>query len=158
MVLTQSDALERVAEDFGHVVRGEPAGVVRPRSEQEVAALVRDACAAGGRLTVRGAGHSFGGQSLPARSVVVDMSGLTGVELAGDGELVRCGAGATLRDVVAATFPHGALPRVLTNLLDLTVGGLLSVGGIGPGSQRYGPVVSNVASMVVVTGQGEILH
>jgi cytokinin dehydrogenase len=157
MVMTQSDALERVAQDFGHVVRGEPVGVAQPRSEQEVATLVRDACAAGGRLTVRGAGHSFGGQSLPARSGVVDMSRLKGVEPAeGNRESVRCGAGATLREVVAATLPRGRLPRVMTNLLDLTVGGLLSVGGIGPGSQRYGPVVSNVASMVVVTGDGEI--
>jgi cytokinin dehydrogenase len=159
MVMTQSDALERVAQDFGHVVSGEPVGVARPGSEQEVAALVRDAYAAGERLTVRGAGHSFGGQSLPARSVAVDMSGLNGVgPVHGGRESVRCGAGATLRDVVAATFPHGRLPRVMTNLLDLTVGGLLSVGGIGPASQRYGPVVSNVASMVVVTGEGEIRH
>src|SRR6266702_2049515 len=157
MVMTESDGLERVAHDFGQVVRGEPVGVVQPRSAREVAALVRDAGSAGERLTVRGAGHSFGGQSLPARSVVVDMSGLRGVEsVDGDRELVRCGAGATLRDVVTATLPHGRLPRVMTNLLDLTVGGLLSVGGIGPGSQSHGSMVSNVASMVVVTGDGEI--
>lgn len=49
MVMTESAALDRVAQDFGHVVRGEPVGVVQPRSEQEVAALVRDACAAGER-------------------------------------------------------------------------------------------------------------
>jgi cytokinin dehydrogenase len=159
MVMTESDALERVARDFGHVVRGEPVGVVQPRSAREVAALVRDAGSAGERLTVRGAGHSFGGQSLPARAVVVDMSGLKAVEsVDGDRELVRCGAGATLRDVVTATLSRGRLPRVMTNLLDLTVGGLLSVGGIGPGSQRFGPVVANVASMVVVTGDGEIRH
>lgn len=157
MVMTESDALERVAHDFGHVVRSEPVGVVQPRSEQEVAALVRDAGSASERLTVRGAGHSFGGQSLSAHAVVVDMSGLKGVEfVGGDRELVRCGAGATLREVVTATLSHGRLPRVMTNLLDLTIGGLLSVGGIGPGSQRYGPMVSNVASMVVVTGDGGI--
>lgn len=159
MVMAESDALERVAHDFGHVVRGEPAGVVQPRSEQEVAALVRDAGCAGERLTVRGAGHSFGGQCLPARAVVVDMSGLKGVEpVDGDRELIRCGAGATLREVVTATLPHGRLPRVVTNLLDLTIGGLLSVGGIGPASQRFGPMVASVASMVVVTGDGEIRH
>ncbi len=78
MVRTDGDALAGVARDFGRIVRGEPAGVARPRSEQEVAGLVRAAGAAGGRLTVRGAGHSFGGQSLPARSVVADMSGLAG--------------------------------------------------------------------------------
>jgi cytokinin dehydrogenase len=157
MVMTEPGALERVAHDFGHVVCGEPSGVVQPRSEQEVAALVRDAGSAGERLTVRGAGHSFGGQSLPAHAVVVDVSGLTEVEsVDGDRELVRCGAGATLREVVTVTLSHGWLPRVMTNLLDLTVGGLLSVGGIGPGSQRFGPMVANVSSMVVVTGDGEV--
>jgi cytokinin dehydrogenase len=157
MVGTEREAVGRVAHDFGNLARGEPLGVVQPASEDEVLALVREACSSGERLTVRGVGHSFGGQSLPARSVVLDMSRLNGVEpIDGDRAVIRCGAGATLREVVAATLPHGWLPKVLTNLLDLTVGGLLSVGGIGPGSQRFGPIVSNVRSMVVVTGRGEM--
>jgi cytokinin dehydrogenase len=67
---------------------------------------------------------------------------------------IRCEPGALLRQVVGATLEHGLLPRALTNLLDLTVGGLLSVGGIGPGSHRYGPLVANVTALEVVTGDG----
>jgi cytokinin dehydrogenase len=69
-------------------------------------------------------------------------------------ETIHCEAGATMREVVAATLQHGLLPRALTNLLDLTVGGLLSVGGVGPGSHRHGPVLANVTALEVVTGDG----
>jgi len=90
-------------------------------------------------------------------SVVVDLSQMRGV---GSMELergtIRCEAGALLRDVAAATLEHGLLPRALTNLLDLTVGGLLSVGGVGPGSHRHGPLIANVASLEVVTGDGSL--
>jgi hypothetical protein len=70
---------------------------------------------------------------------------------------IRCEPGALLRDVVSTTLEHGLLPRALTNLLDLTVGGVLSVGGgIGQGSHRHGPLAANVAGLEVVTGDGSI--
>jgi cytokinin dehydrogenase len=90
-------------------------------------------------------------------SVVVDLSQMHGV---GPVDLERgtihCQAGALLREVAAATLEHRLLPRALTNLLDLTVGGLLSVGGVGPGSHRHGPLTANVASLEVVTGEGRL--
>ena len=157
IVEDSADALAAVAEDFGHVLRGIPAGVVRPRSAAEVAEVVRDAVSSGSRLTLRGLGHSAGGQALPSHSVVVDMSGLDAVG-AVDREraTIRCEPGALLRAVVAATLEYALLPRALTNLLDLSVGGLLSVGGIGPGSHRWGPVLSNAATLEVVTGDGSL--
>jgi cytokinin dehydrogenase len=71
-------------------------------------------------------------------------------------QTIRCQAGALLRPVAAAALEQGLLPRTLTNLLDLTVGGLLSVGGIGPGSHRYGPVLANAAELEVVTADGQL--
>ena len=150
-------ALAAVTEDFGHVLRGSPAGIVLPRSAEDVAEAVRDAISSGTKLTLRGVGHSAGGQALPADSVVVDCSRLNGVGPVDlDRMTITCSAGALLRDVVAQTLQQGLLPRALTNLLDLTVGGLLSVGGIGPGSHRHGAIVANVASLEVVTGDGEL--
>jgi cytokinin dehydrogenase len=61
-----------------------------------------------------------------------------------------------LREVAAAALEYRLLPCALTNVLDLTVGGLLSVGGIGPGSHRHGPLAANVASLEVVTGHGSL--
>src|SRR5215212_4899341 len=135
--------------------RGSPAGVVRPRSVEQVLDVVTEAVASGAKLTLRGVGHSAGGQALPVDSVVVDLSEMHAVgPVDPERQTIHCEAGALLRDVVAATLEHRLLPRALTNLLDLTVGGLLSVGGIGPGSHRHGPLVANVASLEVVTGDG----
>lgn len=118
---------------------------------------VREAASSGSRLTLRGVGHSAGGQALAVDSVVVDLSEMRGVGRVDlERGTIRCEAGARLREVVAATLTRGLLPRALTNLLDLTVGGLLSVGGIGPGSHQYGPVVANVAALEVVTGDGSL--
>jgi cytokinin dehydrogenase len=120
---------------------------------------VAKAASSGSKLTLRGAGHSAGGQALPVDSVVVDLSEMHGVgPVDRERRTIRCEAGATLREVVSATLEHGLLPCALTNLLDLTVGGLLSVGGIGPGSHRYGPLTANVASLDVVTGDGSLQH
>jgi cytokinin dehydrogenase len=152
-------ALAPVTEDFGHVLRGSTSGIIRPKSAEEVAEAVLHAVSSGWKLTLRGVGHSAGGQALPAGSVVVDFSELNGIEpVDRERARIRCQAGARLREVVAATVEHGLLPRALTNLLDLTVGGLLSVGGVGPGSHRYGPLVANVASLEVVTGDGSLRH
>ncbi len=158
MLVEQSPAaLASVTEDFGHVLRGSPLGVVHPRSSSEVAEAVSEAVSSGSRLTLRGVGHSAGGQALASQSVVLDLSRLNAVgPVDRERRTIRCDGGALLRDVVAATLEHGLLPRALTNLLDLTVGGLLSVGGMGPGSHRHGPVVANVAELEVVTGDGSL--
>jgi len=154
---TSDRAVAAVAEDFGHVLRGSPAGLVRPRSPAEVAEVVRDAASSGSRLTLRGLGHSAGGQALPCGSVVVDLAGLDAIGPADRERLtIRCQAGTLLRSVVKAALKQGLLPRALTNLLDLTVGGLLSVGGIGPGSHRYGPVMANAPQLEVVTADGQL--
>ena len=146
-----------LSEDFGHVLRGTATGLVRPQTVDEVVETVKAAATAGSALTPRAFAHSAGGQALPADSVVVDLTGMDGVsDVDAAGETVGCGPGARLRDVVTKTTAKGLMPRVLTNLLDLSVGGLLSVGGIGPGSHRWGPLIANVASLEVVTGDGQI--
>jgi cytokinin dehydrogenase len=150
-------ALAAAAEDFGHVLRGSPIGIVRPRSVEDVVAVVAKARSDGSRLTLRGLGHSAGGQALPTESIVIDLTGMNAVDsVDAAGPTIRCEAGSLLRQVVAATNEQGLLPRTLTNLLDLTVGGLLSVGGIGPGAHRHGPVLANVARLTVVTGDGSV--
>jgi cytokinin dehydrogenase len=154
---TSDPAVAAVAEDFGHVLRGSPAGLVRPRSPAEVAEVVREAVSSGSRLTLRGLGHSAGGQALPSGSVAVDLSGLDAIgPVDRERQTIHCQAGALLRPVVVVALEQGLLPRALTNLLDLTVGGLLSVGGIGPGSHRYGPILANAAELEVVTADGQL--
>lgn len=135
--------------DFGGIVERSPVRVARPRSASEVADVVREATAQGLDVVPRGLGHSTFGQSLTA-GVSLDLRGLTGVDV-GTGQAV-VGAGTSWREVLAATLPHGLTPPVLTDHLDVTVGGTISAGGVGGTSHLHGTQADNVLALDVVTG------
>jgi cytokinin dehydrogenase len=153
------DAASRsaAAEDFGHLVSAAPWAVVSPRSVEELAAIV--AFAAGRRLPLcaRGRGYSQSGQSLSAAGLSLDLSRLDriGAIEAARGQ-AQCEPGVRWRELTAAALRHGLLPVVLPLNLDMSVGGLLSAGGIGANSQRHGLGVTQVTELDVVTGGGHV--
>jgi cytokinin dehydrogenase len=141
--------------DFGRLVHRTALAVLAPRSIGELEGVLAFANTRGLRLTARGRGMSQGGQSIPAGGVSLDLSRLTeiGVPQA-TSRTMRCSSGTTWRSAIASAAPHGFLPKVVPLNLDLTVGGLLSVAGVGATSHRFGCAVSCVAELEVVTGDG----
>ena len=83
------------------------------------------------------------------------MARLHGIEV--DGDHARVEAGAVWSEVLHATLPHGRTPPVLTDYLELSIGGTLSAGGVGGATHRHGAQVDNVTELDVVTGTGERL-
>jgi FAD/FMN-containing dehydrogenase len=149
-------ALRWAAEDFGHVVHHRPRAVLRPDTVADVAAAVTFAVRAGLGVAARGGGHSTYGQAQTAGGIVIDMSGLAEVGPVRGAEItVR--AGALWSEVLDATLAHGATPPVLTDHLGTSVGGTLSVGGVGGASQHHGLQVDGVTALEVVTGTGEVV-
>ncbi|MFB4307524.1 FAD-binding protein [Actinomadura sp. GTD37] len=140
--------------DFGGIVERSPARDVRPASAREVVSAVREAAAQGLDAVPRGAGHSAGGQSLTT-GVSLDLRGLAGVTEVGERH-AAAGAGTTWREVLAATLPLGLTPPVLTDYLDVTVGGTVSTGGVGGTSLLHGTQADNVLALDVVAG-GELV-
>lgn len=55
-------------------------------------------------------------------------------------------------DVLRACLSHGVAPVSWTDYLHLTVGGTLSNAGISGQTFRYGPQISNVLELDVITG------
>ncbi|MYH09456.1 MAG: FAD-binding protein [Gemmatimonadales bacterium] len=151
---TNLEDREACAFDFGRMTRRVPEAVVRPRSAEEVASLVRRAAGGGVRLAIRGGGHSQGGQTLTDRGVVLDTAHLDRVQPAGP-ELVRAQGGAPWGKVVDTLRGARRLPCVLPDIGEVTVGGTLSAGGFGTTSHRYGAQVGQVEQLDVVTGTGE---
>ncbi|MBO2457799.1 FAD-binding protein [Actinomadura violacea] len=137
-------------QDFGGTVDRSPARVVRPRSADDVAEALREALARRLDAVPRGCGHSTFGQSLTG-GISLDMRGIAGVEDVASGHAVA-GAGTTWREVLAATLPHRRVPPVLTDFLDVTVGGTISAGGVGGTSHLHGTQADNVLALDVVTG------
>jgi FAD/FMN-containing dehydrogenase len=149
-------ALDAAADDFGHLVRRVPLAVLRPHSGRDIAVAVRWATERGSGIAARGQGHSIYGRSQVDGGIVIDMNALNQIhDVAADRVVVD--AGATWRTVLDAALPRGLTPPVLTNYLDLSVGGTLSVGGIGGTTHRYGLQTDNVLELEVVTGDGRQL-
>lgn len=145
---------EACAHDFGRMIRKVPDAIARPKSVEEVANIVRWSAQNDVPLTTRGAGHSQGGQSLADQGLMLDMAWLARIQLQGQ-DLVRAQGGAPWGAVVDALRGTGRLPRVLTDIPEVTVGGTLSAGGFGTTSHRYGLQLGQVEQLDVVTGTGE---
>ena len=146
--------LAAAADDFGHLVHQTPNAVLLPASAHDVAAAVRRAAGQGRRFAAQGRRHSVFGRAQARDGIVADM-GLLRTLHAVQQDRVVVDAGASWREVVAATLPHGHTPPVLTDYLDLSVGGTLAVGGVGSATSRLGVVSDHVLELEVVTGQGE---
>jgi len=146
--------LAAAADDFGHLVHQTPNAVLLPASAHDVAAAVRRAAGQGRRFAAQGRRHSVFGRAQARDGVVADMGRLRTLH-AVQRDRVVVDAGATWREVVAATLPHGRTPPVLTDYLDLSVGGTLAVGGVGSATSRLGVMSDHVLELEVVTGQGE---
>ena len=144
------------ADDFGHFVHREPLAVLRPGSVDDVVKLIRFARRNDIKVAARGQGHSTQGQAQVEAGVVVDMATLATVhEINPTNALVD--GGTRWLDLLAQTIPQGLTPPTLVDFLELTVGGTLSLGGIGSQSFRFGPNVDNVLELQVVTGDGELV-
>jgi cytokinin dehydrogenase len=149
-------ARTEAAEDFGQLVHRVPEGVLLPASEEDVAATVRWAAAAGRGFVPQGSRHSVFGRAQVRDGIVADMRRLRAVHDVQD-DRVAVDAGATWREVLAATLPRGLAPPVVPDYLDLSVGGTLVVGGVGSRTWRSGVVADNVLELRLVTGRGEPL-
>jgi cytokinin dehydrogenase len=147
------------AEDFGHLVQAQPWAVATPRDVDELSAVVRFAAQQRLPLCPRGRGYSQSGQALSPAGLSVDLSRLDRIEPIRPTDLqAHCEAGTRWRELTRATLEFGLVPRVVPLNLDISVGGLISAGGIGSNAYRHGPVVSQIPALEVVTGGGRIIR
>lgn len=145
-----------VADDFGHIVHRQPFAVLKPGSVDDVVELVRFARRNNIKVAARGQAHSTQGQSQVEAGVVVDMTTLATVhEINPTNALVD--GGTRWLDLLTQSIPQGLTPPTLVDFLELTVGGTVSLGGIGSQAFRFGPNVDNVLELQVVTGEGDLV-
>ncbi|QNP74155.1 FAD-binding protein [Streptomyces roseirectus] len=154
---TDAASLAAAAEDYGHIVHRTPAAVLSPGSVDDVVKMIRFCNAHGIKVAPRGQGHGTYGQAQAAGGVIIETGPLNRIGTPEHGT-VTVGAGALWIDVLRATLQHGLTPPVFTDYIELSVGGTLSVGGIGGQTHRHGAQVDNVLALDVVTGAGELVR
>jgi cytokinin dehydrogenase len=154
-VLTDESARANVATDFGRVVSRTPVAVVRPACTEDVAHVLKFASSRFLAVSTRGAGHSQAGQSL-SEHIVLDMTAMSQIRSVDEAALtVVCQGGVSWRTLAGHLAGLRLSPPVLTNNLDVTVGGTLSTAGLGVASWRHGTQADNCVELEVVTGEGE---
>ncbi|OEV09682.1 FAD-binding protein [Streptomyces nanshensis] len=153
-LVTDDAARDAAAEDFGHIVHRRPAAVLRPGSVDDVVVMVRFCRKHGIPVAPRGQGHMTYGQAQTEGGLVIATSPLNHIGLVRGGT-VTVGAGARWSEVAKSTLRQGLTPPVFTDYLELSVGGTLSVGGLGGQTHRHGAQADTVTELHVVTGAGE---
>lgn len=155
-LLTDGASLAAAADDFGHMIHRQPSAVLKPGSVNDVVEMVRFARRNGIKVAARGQGHSTQAQAQVEAGVVVDMSTLAAIREVNPSDALVEG-GALWIDLLQQTVPQGLTPPTLVDFIELSIGGTLSLGGIGSQSFRFGPQVDNVLELQVVTGEGELV-
>ena len=141
------------AEDFGMIVSRNPRAVLRPGSVGDIARVLRFARQHRVKVAVRGISHSVFGQAQADCGIVIDSSSLNAIH-AIDPSGAWVDAGVKWSELLNATLAQGLAPKVFTDYIQLTTGGVLSVGGIGGASNRHGFVSDNVSQIECVDGLG----
>ena len=134
----------------------EPIGVVLPRSEEDVIAVVETAAHHGVPVLPRGGGTSLAGQAV-GRAVVLDFSKYMRrvIEIDADQGWVRTEPGIILDELNQHLAPHGVqfAPDPSTSNRG-NVGGALGNNSCGAHSILWGKTVDNVAQLDVVLSDG----
>ncbi|HZU43376.1 MAG TPA: FAD-binding oxidoreductase [Terriglobales bacterium] len=119
--------------------------------------LLKKAAASGLRVSVAGARHSMGGQTIAPGGIRVNMLPLKSMELDEDKNLLHVDAGARWADVIPYLDRRGRAVEVMQSDNSFTVGGSLSVNCHG---WQYGrpPIASTVESFHLMKADGTVVR
>ncbi|MGD8591348.1 MAG: FAD-dependent oxidoreductase [Gammaproteobacteria bacterium] len=151
-------SLREYSTDFGNLRVKEPVVVAKPSSVSSLRDCFEHAHSHNLRITFKGGGQSFCGQSLCGKGMVIDMQAMLSnqsqVEL-GDG-WVRVPAGMLLYDLQNYLRQRGLRLPVYTSATKATVGGTIASGGISGRSFSRGLLANHVLEIELMGSDGRI--
>lgn len=150
--ITEAVTIGQYLDDAAHVPGGHAPALVFPRSEREVADVLR----ASERVLVVGAQSSLTGGATPRGDVLLSTARLRTLEPLPDGRL-RVGAGVTIAEVDALLSSLGALYPPGPTWPGATIGGTIATNAAGPATFKYGSTRAWVDALTVVLASGDVL-
>jgi FAD/FMN-containing dehydrogenase len=134
-----------------------PSAIARPVDADEVSRVVSLAREEGLELAVRSGGHSYAGHSASDGGVVLDVRGLTALEIDPDARVVRAGGGLTSGEVTTAAAPYG-LTVGFGDTPTVGIGGITLGGGAGYLVRKHGLTIDQLIGAEIVTADGRVLE
>ncbi len=147
--------------DFGKIMHQVPRGIFKPLSIKDLQAFIILANKHRVSIGVRAEGHSVMGQTLAKDGIIIDLKALPNTyyiirEDSVEDSILVMSANATWEEVLNATLAVGKTVPVLTDYLRLSIGGTLSVGGLGGSSFKNGSQADHVEFFRILTFAGNL--
>lgn len=133
-----------------------PAAIVRVADAVDVAEAIATARELGLELAVRSGGHSGAGHGTTEGGLVIDLRELKSLEIDPEARTAWAGSGLTAGEYTAAAAMHG-LATGFGDTGSVGLGGLVTGGGIGYLSRRWGLTIDNLLAVEIVTADGQVL-
>jgi FAD/FMN-containing dehydrogenase len=134
-----------------------PVAVVRPATAEEVARVVTLAADTGLELAVRNGAHSLAGHSTTDGGIVLDLSGMTALDIDPDGQTAWAQTGLTAGAYTAAVGERG-LATGFGDTGSVGIGGLTLGGGVGFLVRKLGLTIDSLLAAELVTADGRVVH
>ena len=157
LITPQDGAYDEARQVFFKGIDRHPLAVARVAGAEDVARVVSAARMLGLELAVRSGGHSRAGYGTSEGGLVIDLSGLNGVEIDVDGETAWVETGATAGQYTTATGERGRVTG-LGDSGSVGIGGITLAGGVGFLVRKNGLTLDDLLAAELVTADGEIVQ
>lgn len=161
-ILTDEEQLRRISEDSGDGIPfGRPLAAVFPRTTDQVAAIVREASAAGLAVIPQGARSGLvGGANAVDGALLLNLTHMNRiVEINVADQTVTVEAGVNTAKLAEAVAEQGLFYPPDPGSISLsTIGGNIATNAGGMQCLKYGTTGRFVRSLTVVTGAGQIIR
>lgn len=141
--------------DASCLSRTEVAGIVAPRTSEEVAQALTYARGNGLAVSAAGVRHSMGGQAFRKGALILDMTAMNSIRLNAEQRTVTVGAGATWHQIQEAIHPQFSVKAMQSTDI-FTVGGSISVNAHGMDHQA-GALMGSIRAIEVMLADGEVV-
>ena len=147
---------QRITRVAGYgMTQAADAYVYRPTSVEEIRSVFEEARASGRKVTLRGAGRSYGDGNIGAESLLIDITRMNRI-LAWDSAsgIIDCESGVTIENLWRYCLEDGYWPPVVTGTMYPTLGGALGMNVHGKNNYCQGTIGEHVVDMDVAAGRG----
>ncbi|PWY55898.1 hypothetical protein DGG96_09175 [Legionella qingyii] len=136
-----------------------PTLIVEPESRNDILKIVKLANTYKMPIAVKGFGHSTGNQHETNKGILINIKKLNRIhslkKTKNDIYCINADSGVSWRKLINYCLNYGLMPYVFTDWLDLSLGGTISMGGIGSASFRYGIQSDYLVKASIVTKFGQ---
>lgn len=157
LITPADDPYGRARRVFFTGIDRRPLAIARVADADDVARTVTIAREAGLELAVRSGGHSRAGYGTTDGGIVIDLSGMKGLEIDADAGTASVQTGVTAGEYTTATGERG-LATGFGDAATVGIGGITLAGGIGFLIRRNGLTADDLLAAEIVTADGEVIE